>query len=421
MKPNLNYKNETPNINYLLSGEVLSELQNNFKEQEILGSIYLTNNPDTLPNLMEVGLLPEHFYDTTLGRLYEEAIDKYLDNGTPQLSDVPEEILEMYHLQDLSYNLPLDNAKEVMKLAKKRKVMGAILQGAILLKDNDTTDIYPYLETALEEDTSKEKTIQQISFDELQEITKSVKGIPTGIDKLDRAGVKFNNGQLTAIGADTGAGKTTFLLNIITNQIKLENKVLFFSLEETAIDIVYKMLALLTGFSKEEIQTTKDSMKLEIIKNEHLRIQRNLFIECKDGMTISQLKTRAKNLHRRHNFTLIGVDYWQMLQGNTDTAIERYISTADGLLNLAIFLNVPVIALAQVDKNSSRMTTLDRNAFSGSKQLSNNAYYVMMLQMEKDTKETTLEIVKSRHPKHYGLTAPLKINDDTQRFIDTTY
>jgi hypothetical protein len=66
------------------------------------------------------------------------------------------------------------------------------------------------------------------------------------------------------------------------------------------------------------------------------------------------------------------------------------------------------------------MQDLDRDAFSGSKQLSNNASYILMLQRDKESNEVNAEIVKSRKPNHYGKKVYLNINRYSEKLTEKT-
>jgi replicative DNA helicase len=399
---------------------LLNELQNEKKELAVLGAIFLLQDENPMLHYLAIGLAPDHFYNLKFQEVYEMAVDKAMLDRIPAYQDIPDEILQAYDFDSVDYTNYKEDVQDIIALAKQRQDIAAYAAGYSILQGGGTIN---EALTCIESKTSiidnKVETLQDISFDQIYNNKVADKGVITGFNSFDNAGVKFLNGQLIAIGADTGAGKTTFLLNIIAHQLKMGNKVLMFSLEQPAKEILDKLLTILSGYAEKAIR--EGIPPEETIRKWYDVIQKNVFVIFKDGLNISEIKTIAKQYHQVHKLSLIAVDYWQLAQGTGDNALERYVSTADGLLALALSLNIPVISLAQVDKASSRLTNLDRNAFSGSKQLSNNASYIIMLQRDKDTNQTVAEIVKSRKPNHYGRKVNLKINKLTEKLTEDNY
>jgi replicative DNA helicase len=408
-----NYKNYKP---YKPAELLLSELHNHNKELSVIGAIFLQNNTPML-HYLSIGLEPEHFYTPKFQKLYEIALDKAMLDKTPVYQDIPKEITDEYNFIDIDYSNYKEDVLDIIELATKRKNIQAYAEGyAVLQGGGSIDDAIACIDSQKVTEGNNIETLQDIAFNEVYNNKNPDKGVITGFNSLDYSGVKFLNGQLIAIGADTGAGKTTFMLNIMAHQIKMGNKALMFSLEQPAREILDKLLTILSGNTEKAI---RDGLAPEEeIKRWYNIIQENVFVIFKDGLNISEIKTITKQYHKKHNISLVAVDYWQLVQGNGDNALERYVSTADGLLSLSLAENLPVIVLAQVDKASSRLQNLDRNAFSGSKQLSNNASYIFMLQRDKETNQTVAEIVKSRKPNHYGKRVHLKINTLTEKLTE---
>lgn len=404
------------NYNTITSGQILSTIKNENKELNILSAIYLLGK-DVCIKVMETGLEPKHFYSPIFGKLYAKAVDISLEDNTPTYQDIPDDLLNSYNFSETDLMTYLQDCKDVISLSKRRLLASNLLKGLTMIEqDKSEAEVLNVLEGSMSEHNDNLETLQDITFESIYNNKVGEVGVITGFPTFDNSGVKFLNGQLIAIGADTGAGKTTFMLNVMAHQIKMGNKVLMYSLEQPVREIMMKLLTILSGYSEKHIAT--GNANEEVIKHWYNVIQKNVFVVYKDGITISEIKARTKMLHSTHNFNLICVDYWQLINGAGSNALEKYVSTADGLLGMALTLNLPVIALAQVDKNSSRMQDLDRNAFSGSKQLSNNASYILMLQRDKETNEVNAEIVKSRKPNHYGKRVYLDINRYSEKLSE---
>jgi replicative DNA helicase len=403
------------------TGEILNKFQNPAKEQSIIMAI--TQDEGAINKLIQEGLEPKHFFTLTYKRRFEKYVDMAME-GDKKITyqdlligdEDDDEILYKMNT-DIDVSNYLQDTKDIIDLYDKRELCGAILNAQAKLADDkiSNNEVVDYISSNLENNTKSDiKTNLDHSLDDYYNVKVENNGIQTGFHSLDNAGLTFNNGQMIAIGADTGAGKTTFLTNLIANQIKVANKVLFFSLEQPAKEIIYKLLTIITGYSEKEIAEGKADR--EKVEKELAYINSKVLVIEKADITITEIRTRAKLLCRKDKYNLIAVDYWQQVQGGgTDERRIRLASIADSLNAMAQKLNLPVIVLGQVDKNSSRLTNLDRNAFSESKQLSNNAYYTIMLQKNKEAKRVEAEFVKSRNPKFTGYKLPLYINTKNER------
>lgn len=395
---NQNYNDKRTAYQREIDGEILTKISNENKELAILLAIYLLGTDEVIITCTESQLEPKHFYNYKFGKLYEKALDINLDNRKIAPQDIDDELLTEYNIEDVDPTNYRQDILDIIELYKKRELVGGALRVvAEAGQDKPINELQDMLEKILTVSDDKYTSFRDVKLNDIYNIPQENKGLLTGLPYLDTTGVRLNNGELIAVGADTGAGKTTFVLNIIAEQIKAGGKVLFYSLEEGAVAIMKKLVSVLTGYSEtviEEGRCDKDK-----VAHWFKIIQENVFLVYKDGLGISELKSRAKIIHSRQKIDLICVDYWQLI-GNAST-VEDYVNTANGLNQLAISLDLPVIVIGQVDKNSSRMNSLDRNAFSGSKQLSNNASYIFMIQYNKEIEANVIEIVKSRKSGHY--------------------
>jgi replicative DNA helicase len=396
---------------------MISKIKNENKELAVLANIYLVDN-SSIFRLLELGLEPKHFYSLEFAKLYQKAIDTVLDGGKVVMQDISDAIIENYEIIDIDCSNYYQDAQDIIELSDKRVLAGKLIQGIQMIEqDKSKEEIVNVIEGSLQFSDKKVETLQDIQFESYYNNKQGEKGIMTGFPSFDYSGVKFLNGQLIAVGADTGVGKTTFLVHIMAQQIKLGNKVLLFSLEEPARKIMMRFLKVLSGYHISQI--ISGEAPEEQIRHWDKIIKENVQTVYKAGLTIAELKSRAKMLHARYNFSVIGVDYWQLLNGVGVNKLEQLVNVADNLLSIAISMDLPVITLGQVDKASSRLQKLDRNSFSGSKQLSNNSAYIIMLQKEKEEDgDIIIEIVKSRESHNYGRTVRTEINPFTDKLTE---
>jgi replicative DNA helicase len=211
-----------------------------------------------------------------------------------------------------------------------------------LLKDNVKTENF--------------ESIIRNQLKELNEILKDpsiIKGAPSGFYELDRLTNGFGGGELIIIGARPAMGKTTFALNIAYNVAKAGKKVLFFSLEMTKKQLSLRMNSMISGVPLHKI-------KSGMLSEDDIEKITNSYIENADIFRRIDLVDNKPHLHdivkisySLDSVDLIIVDYVQLIKAGNKYQM-RYQELADIVNNLKFLakdLNIPVIALAQVNRD----------------------------------------------------------------------
>jgi replicative DNA helicase len=211
-----------------------------------------------------------------------------------------------------------------------------------LLKDNVKVDNF--------------EVIVRNQLKELNEVLKDpsiTKGIPSGFYELDRLTNGFEGGELTIIGARPAMGKTAFALNIAYNVAMAGKNVLFFSLEMTKKQLSLRMESMISGISSSKI-------KSGMLNDDNVEKITNSYIENADVLRRIDLVDNKPYLHdimkisySLDNVDLIIIDYLQLIRTKNNYQM-RYQELADIVNNLKFLakdLNIPVIALAQVNRD----------------------------------------------------------------------
>jgi len=400
----------------------LFEVTTNYrKEINVIASIYNSQGErkrDKVMELLELGLEDVHFNNINHKYAYCVAVDKCLDNKLPSLSDLPEPINlgDLFDLYD-PFTF-LSDAKDLIQLYQlKEKGSKSIEAYNAVIEGRPAQEVDVFLEKALNQNSHKHEE-EEIKVEDYYGVPESQDGVLTGYGSWDRINVRFLPGHIYAVGADTGAGKTTFVINLLARQVAKGNKVLIFSIEQPKQEIYMKFLTLLSGYSETAIRQAK--CPREVIEETHEKIQENVIIVHDSSINSMQMTSISKKYCAKDDISVIAVDYWQLSVTNEPgtSNFEKLNFSADKLLMMARSINKPVIVIGQVDKASSQMTRLGRNSFSGSKQLSNNSSYVFMIQKEEDetVKSITVEIAKSRKPNHRGQSLTLNIDQNERLY-----
>ena len=209
-------------------------------------------------------------------------------------------------------------------------------------------------------------------------------GLETGFNCLDRCLWGLQKSDLIVVAARAGVGKTAFALNII-NQAAIENKktVAFYSLEMPKEQIVERLYSLGTGISNYDLKSGKFNKKFKNLSEFKEKLKNSkLFIDDDSNNTVNSILLKSKRLKRQQGLDLVVVDYLQFIrpQEKTGTRFQDVGEIARGLKKVARILNVPVIALCQLNRQldkEDREPTLADLRESG--EIENNADIVMFL------------------------------------------
>jgi replicative DNA helicase len=189
-------------------------------------------------------------------------------------------------------------------------------------------------------------------------------GLATGFVDLDRMTDGLHGSEMIVIAARPSMGKTSLAMNIVEHvALELKLPVGVFSLEMSAASLILRMMCSLArvnlGQIREGFMSEADFPKLTSAAG---RLSASkLFIDDTAGLSILQLRARARRMAQQHGIKLFVIDYLQLLNSTAARAKEnRQQEIADissGIKALAKELNVPVIVLAQLNREIEK----DRN------------------------------------------------------------
>ena len=201
-------------------------------------------------------------------------------------------------------------------------------------------------------------------------------GLGTGFPDLDRMTDGLHGSEMIVIAARPSMGKTSLAMNIVESVV-LEQKLpaAVFSLEMSAESLVLRMMCSIARVNlrsiREGFMSESDFPKLTSAAG---RLANSpLFIDDSAGLSILQLRARARRLHQQHGVKLFVVDYLQLLHSTARRSQEnRQQEIADissGIKALAKELKVPVLVLSQLnrelEKDKSRKPRLSDLRESG--------------------------------------------------------
>lgn len=199
-------------------------------------------------------------------------------------------------------------------------------------------------------------------IDALFEKDSPITGLSTGFIDFDQRTAGLQPADLIIVAGRPSMGKTTFAMNIAENvAIQSHQPVAVFSMEMPADSLAMRMLSSLGRINQQNLRTgkLKDDDWPRLTSAIALLNEAPLFIDDTPALSPTELRTRARRLKREHGLSLIVIDYLQLMQGNGKANENRATEISEisrSLKALAKELNVPVIALSQLNRSLEQRT-----------------------------------------------------------------
>ena len=406
-------------------------------EVSVLGSILI--DKDAIVQVSEF-LQPEYFYQDRHGDIYRAMIALFENREPIDLVTLPQKLKTMKLLEKVGGVGYISSLAEGVPSSANVKHYGEIIQGyytrrkliadssaMIELSFDEGSEIGTILDTAeqkvfgLSQQHMKQgfvplRSILAESFDRLDELSKksgSLRGVSTGFTDLDNCLAGMQDSNLIILAARPGMGKTAFALNIAQYASAVSKVgVGFFALEMSKEELVDRLLVAQADIDAWRLKTGKlsseDFGKLSDAMG--VLAEAPLYIDDTPGISVLEMRTKARRLKSEHQIGLIIVDYLQLMRGrNLENRVQEVGEISQGLKNLARELKVPVLALSQLSRaiehrGSGSSPQLADLRESGS--IEQDADVVMFLYRE-DTED--MESVKLNIAKHRN--GPLRTID----------
>jgi replicative DNA helicase len=207
--------------------------------------------------------------------------------------------------------------------------------------------------------TTSAELLAKVFFDLKQKSLKEkLPGLESGFKKLDLITQGFQTSDLIIVAGRPGMGKTAFCLNIITSIVKTYKlPVIFFSLEMTKEQLMYRLLSNETEISNTNLRTgninKQEWVKLSLAIKKFSSLP--IFIDDTTNISIQTIRLKLKKiLFEQTKIGLIIIDYLQLMQNSkskTENRVQELSQITRSLKSIAREFNIPVIALSQLSRN----------------------------------------------------------------------
>ncbi len=370
--------------NRVLEQDSLSAaLQNLDAEASLLGALLIDG--DAIVKIADL-ISDKDFVDPKHQYIYSAIMALYEDRSAIDVLTLSDKLASMDKLKSIggpSYLTELTNfvptashidqyAEIVAQKALRRRLVATAQEISDLTKDTSKNlhDLIEEAELKLFETSNKHikqnivslEAILAESFERLDDLHKDknkIRGISTGFKDLDNILAGFQKADLFILAARPSMGKTALALNFAHNvSSKLNQPVLIFSLEMGKEQLVDRLLSMESGVDAWNLRTgnLSDTDFEKIGQAMGTLSEAPIYIDDTPGITVSDLRTKARREAHKHPLGLIIVDYLQLMSGggrfnSEGNRVQEISEISRGLKGIARELNVPLLALSQLSRS----------------------------------------------------------------------
>mgnify|MGYP000119328526 CR=1 FL=1 len=353
-------------------------------ERGVLGSYLLA--PREIGGLCaEKQIKPEHFHLPAHAQIYATLVELWDANKPIDFITLTQLLRDRNQLEQVGGAAYITELFTFLPTAANAVYYADILQEKFTLREiikvcteyaarsYDEQDDVPSLLNDVEQkifgiaqDRFKEKTasmkdqvMQAIhAIEELYDRRGAITGLPTGLAELDKMTDGLHKAEMIVIAARPSMGKTALAMNIAEHIALEEGKAIaVFSLEMSTSQLVQRLLCsrarVNLGNVRNGFLTERDFPALTTAAAK--LADSKIFIDDTPGLSILELRAKARRLKSQHNIEAIFIDYIQLLRSTSKRAQDnRQLEIAEissGLKGIAKELDIPVVVLAQLNRN----------------------------------------------------------------------
>lgn len=347
-------------------------------ERSVLGSILI--DKDAIISVSEL-LKTSDFYNDLNGIIYGAMLSLYEERRPIDLLTLTEQLkknkqlkkVDSSYLTDLVDLVPTAaNVESYAKITKENATRrnlihaGTEISGLGHNESQDVKDVLDKAESAIFSISQghltrgfvalKETLTESFDrIDELQKTGSGLRGVKSGFTDLDNLLSGMQKTNLLILAARPGQGKTAMVLNIAQNiAVNQKLPIGIFSLEMSKEELVDRLLIAQSDVDAWKLKTGRlsedDFSKLSLAMGELAEAQ--IFIDDTPGLSLTEMRSKARRLHLEHNISLLVVDYLQLVDPGRkyDNRVQEVSIVSQALKNIARELNVPVLAASQLSR-----------------------------------------------------------------------
>jgi replicative DNA helicase len=427
-------------------------------EEAVLGAMMV--NPDSVDSALDI-LNPKCFYDLRHRMIFEAIMELYSERSPIDMLTLADRLRQKGTLTDIGGPARLvsmtqavatgANVEYYVRILQQKAIQRGLIEAAYtILKEafDETIPVDTLIADASESlhdaISGNEKNpykhvgeVANLSMERISRVQNSngITGVHSGFPTLDKFTMGWQKGNLIILGARPSVGKTAFALNLARNAaVEFNEPVAFFSLEMTGVELTDRLIATESGISADKLKgKVKMTPNEWVVLEEGIKklVKAPMYIDETPGITLAEFTAKAKRLKREKGIEIIFVDYLQLMHSGKTmqggfSKVQEVTDISNTLKTLAKELDIPIIALAQLNRNlmsragSNGKPVLSDLKDSGS--IEQDADIVMflhrpgMLGMSEDLSAAEVIIAKNRSGQVGSI--EMRYNGDLVRFED---
>ena len=407
-------------------------------EKQVIGSLLI--DKDCMNDIYGI-LEPQMFTSELLGKVfheYQRAYDRGYDLTLPMIEQnlrsdsfpselIMEELKEC--LADTTTSAMAKQNASVVENDYKAKRLDEILN-AIKVSPSNLKSQIGQLQNELEALQSGNKTTSKSLADIVAEnrdkyfCEKQIKPLHIGFNNLDDLLGGLEGGDMIVIGARPAVGKSAFVTQVTSNLAKQGKRIGFYNLEMQNKQVYERFVVSESGIGLTRLRRAVKFLGDEKEKfdkaNERLAKADNIVITTSGAKSVNDIKAESKNM----DYDIIIIDYLQLLKADNTYRGNRAAEVGEisrAIKNLAMELNIPIIALSQLNRASmgrdDKEPTMSELREAGN--IEQDASVIMLLWNidENDKSKKGCKIEKNRQGECGKIV--MRFNGDTMRFEET--
>ncbi len=402
--------------------------QNIEAEQSVLGALLI--DKDAIVQVAEF-LRPEHFYrESSHGEIYRAMLSLYEKREPIDLVTLTAELKKKgkyevaggaSYLATLAEVVPTAaHVEHYGSIVKEHATRRSLISSAVKITERafeEKSDVQEVLDEAehviysisqehIKRDFVSIKDVLHVSFDKIDELFRNkgtLRGVRTGFRDLDNKLAGMQDSNLIILAARPGIGKTSFAINIAHfTAVHEKVPVGIFSLEMSQEELVDRLLVNEADVDAWRLKTGRleedDFDRISQAMGE--LAEAPLYIDDTPGMTVMEMRTKARRLQASKGLKLLIVDYLQLIKGrNLENRVQEVSEISQSLKNLARDLKIPILAISQlsraVESRGTRVPQLADLRESGA--IEQDADVVMFLYREDPEKLEHIKLLVAKH------------------------
>ncbi|HEY6114675.1 MAG TPA: replicative DNA helicase, partial [Candidatus Dormibacteraeota bacterium] len=189
----------------------------------------------------------------------------------------------------------------------------------------------------------------------------TLSGVPTGFIDMDRLLTGLQPGQVVIVAGRPGLGKSTVAMDVVRNAaIRAGMPSAFFSLEMSKVEMTMRLLSAEARVPLHNLRSGQltDDDWTKLARRIGEITEAPIFMDDTPNMGLAEIRSKARQLKKRHNLRLLVVDYLQLMSSpkKTESRQQEVSEISRGLKLLAKEIECPIIAVSQLNRGPEQRT-----------------------------------------------------------------